>query len=107
MIGSAHANALTAAIDLVVGGASLSADQTSDAFDVIMRGEGTNAQIRALLMALATKGGTAQEVAGGAPAMRTAMLPFDTMASARLADTCGPGGGALSAFNTTAAEALR
>lgn len=106
MIGSAHANALTAAIDLVVGGASLSADQTSDAFDVIMRGEGTNAQIRALLMALATKGETAQEVAGGARAMRTAMLPFDTMEAATLVDTCGTGGGAFSTFNISTAAAL-
>lgn len=106
MIGSEHANALAAAIDLVVGGASLSADQTSDAFDVIMRGEGTNAQIRALLVALAAKGETAQEVAGGARAMRKAMLPFDTVEAATLVDTCGTGGGAFSTFNISTAAAL-
>lgn len=106
MSGSAHANALTAAIELVVGGASLSADQTSDAFDVIMRGEGTHAQIRALLVALATKGETAQEVAGGARALRKAMLPFDTMEAATLVDTCGTGGGEFSTFNISTAAAL-
>ena len=52
-------NALVEAIRHLLDGASLSADDTSDAFDVIMRGEGTAAQIGALLVALAIKGETA------------------------------------------------
>jgi anthranilate phosphoribosyltransferase len=104
--GSAQGNALVQAIRHLTGGASLSVDETSDAFDVIMRGEGTPAQIGALLMALAIKGETAQEVAGGARALRTAMLSLDVDDSAMLVDTCGTGGGSFSTFNISTAAAL-
>ncbi|MDB4909381.1 MAG: Anthranilate phosphoribosyltransferase [Gemmatimonadetes bacterium] len=105
MRGSAG-NALVEAIRRLVGGASLSASETSDAFDIIMRGEGTPAQIGALLMALALKGETALEVAGGARALRTAMLPFAVDDSATLVDTCGTGGGSFSTFNISTTAAL-
>jgi anthranilate phosphoribosyltransferase len=104
--GSAAKNALVDAIRLVESGASLTADQTSDAFDVIMRGEGSDEQISALLSGLARKGETASEVAGGARALRTAMLPFDAADSATLVDTCGTGGGSFSTFNISTAAAL-
>jgi anthranilate phosphoribosyltransferase len=99
-------NALAEAIRHLLGGASLSADDTSDAFDVIMRGEGTAAQIGALLVALAIKGETAAEVAGGARALRRAMLAFDAVDASTLVDTCGTGGGAFSTFNISTAAAL-
>ncbi|MBK5189049.1 MAG: anthranilate phosphoribosyltransferase [Gemmatimonadaceae bacterium] len=99
-------NALVEAIRHLIGGASLSADETSDAFDVIMRGEGTPAQIGALLAALAVKGETAQEVAGGARAMRRAMLPLDVHDATTLVDTCGTGGGSFITFNISTAAAL-
>jgi anthranilate phosphoribosyltransferase len=99
-------NALADAIRHLLGGESLSADDTSDAFDVIMRGEGTAAQIGALLAALAIKGETASEVAGGARALRKAMLPFDAADASTLVDTCGTGGGAFSTFNISTAAAL-
>jgi anthranilate phosphoribosyltransferase len=99
-------NALVEAIRHLVAGASLSADETRDAFDVIMLGEATPAQIGALLMALALKGETASEVAGGARALRTAMLPFAVDDSATLVDTCGTGGGTFSTFNISTAAAL-
>jgi len=103
--GSAE-NALIAAIRHLVAGRSLSADETSDAFDVIMRGEGTPAQVGALLVALALKGETASEVAGGARALRAAMLPFAADDAATLVYTCGTGGGAFSTFNISTAAAL-
>lgn len=99
-------NALVEAIRHLLDGESLSADDTSDAFDVIMRGEGTAAQIGALLVALAIKGETAAEVAGGARALRRAMLPFDAAEASTLVDTCGTGGGAFSTFNISTAAAL-
>jgi len=99
-------NALADAIRHLLGGESLSADDTNDAFDVIMRGEGTAAQIGALLVALAIKGETASEVAGGARALRKAMLPFDAADASTLVDTCGTGGGAFSTFNISTAAAL-
>jgi anthranilate phosphoribosyltransferase len=104
--GSARGNALVEAIRHLTGGVSLSAGETSEAFDVIMRGEGTHAQIGALLVALAVKGETAQEVAGGARALRTAMLPLDVDDFATLVDTCGTGGGSFSTFNISTAAAL-
>jgi len=104
--GDARPNALVAAIRLVASGASLSAHETSDAFDVIMEGAATPAQIGALLAALALKGETASEVAGGARALRKAMLPFDVPNAATLVDTCGTGGGAFSTFNISTAAAL-
>lgn len=106
MRGSARGNALVEAIRHLTAGESLSADATSDAFDVIMRGDGTPAQIGALLVALAMKGETAQEVAGGARALRTAMLPLDVDDFATLVDTCGTGGGSISTFNISTAAAL-
>ena len=106
MRGSARGNALVEAIRHLTGGESLSADETSDAFDVIMRGEGTLAQIGALLAALALKGETAQEVAGGARALRTAMLALEVDDFATLVDTCGTGGGSFSTFNISTAAAL-
>jgi anthranilate phosphoribosyltransferase len=99
-------NALVEAIRHLLDGASLTTDETSDAFDVIMRGEGTAAQIGALLVALAIKGETAAEVAGGARALRRAMLPFDAAEASTLVDTCGTGGGAFSTFNISTAAAL-
>jgi anthranilate phosphoribosyltransferase len=104
--GSARGTALVDAIRHLIGGASLSADETSDAFDEIMRGEGSPAQIGALLTALAVKGETASEVAGGARAMRTAMLAFDVDDATTLVDTCGTGGGTFSTFNISTAAAL-
>ena len=106
MRGSAEPSALVEAIRRLEGGASLSAQETSDAFDVIMRGAGTHEQISALLRSLARKGETAFEVAGGARALRTAMLPFDVAESATLVDTCGTGGGSFSTFNISTAAAL-
>ncbi|MGH7621900.1 MAG: anthranilate phosphoribosyltransferase, partial [Gemmatimonadaceae bacterium] len=100
------ASALGDAIRRVVSGESLSADETMRAFDVIMRGEGTQAQVGALLAALALKGETAQEVAGGARALRNAMVSFDDPDATTLVDTCGTGGGAFSTFNISTAAAL-
>ena len=57
-------NALQTAIRRLAFGESLEADAAADAFDVIMRGEATAAQVAALLMALRIKGETAEEVTG-------------------------------------------
>src|SRR6478736_2670369 len=85
----------------------LSAEEAAAAFGVVMRGEATHEQIRDLLLALREKGETADEVAGGAAALRATMvrLPRSTKHEARLVDTCGTGGGTATTFNisTTAA----
>lgn len=90
----------------MASGESLSSDDTALAFDVIMRGEATPARIAAVLMALRVKGETAEEVAGGARAMRNAMVHLPARDPASLVDTCGTGGGSLQTFNISTAAAL-
>jgi anthranilate phosphoribosyltransferase len=97
---------LRQAIRHLAGGASLDADTIGGAFDVIMRGEATPAQVAALLMALRVKGETADEVAGVAAALRRAMHPLGASAPDTLVDTCGTGGGTLTTFNISTAAAL-
>ena len=122
---------LAAALDRLQQGHHLTAAETAAAFGAVMRGEATHGQIRALLLALKTKGETADEVAGAVQAMRQAMvrLPVashesrvsgpathdprpatrDLRPATRdprpLVDTCGTGGGTIPTFNisTTAA----
>jgi anthranilate phosphoribosyltransferase len=85
---------------------SVSGDALQRAFGVIMRGEGTSAQVAALLMALRVKGETAEEVAAVVRALREAMIVLPAEAPTELVDTCGTGGGALTTFNISTAAAL-
>ncbi len=85
---------------------SLDGPSLTRAFDVIMRGEGTPAQVAALLMALRVKGETSAEVAGVVEAMRRAMIVLPATDPDSLVDTCGTGGGALTTFNISTAAAL-
>jgi anthranilate phosphoribosyltransferase len=84
---------------------SLSEQETSDAFDTVMRGEATPAQIAALLVGLRVKGETSDEIAGVARALRRAMVPVEAH-GAHLVDTCGTGGGGVSTFNISTAAAF-
>lgn len=99
-------DALVAAIRKLAQNESLDADSISQAFDHIMRGEGTPAQVAALLMALRIKGETSTEVAGVARAMRGAMNVLPALNPELLVDTCGTGGGSLMTFNISTAAAL-
>lgn len=85
---------------------SLNAESLRQAFGVIMRGEGTPAQVAALLMALRVKGETAEEVAGVVQALRDAMIVLPATDPDGLVDTCGTGGGSLTTFNISTAAAL-
>lgn len=96
--------ALSQAIAALANGRSLSEDEASAVFSVVMRGEATAAQIAALLMGLRVKGETAEEVAGAARAMRVAMVRVEASGD-HLIDTCGTGGGAVSTFNISTAAA--
>ena len=91
------------AIQAVVEGRSLSADDAADAMNEIMSGDATPAQFGALVTALRMKGETVQEIAGMARVMREKSLRVQ--ASGRVVDTCGTGGDNSGSFNisTTAA----
>jgi anthranilate phosphoribosyltransferase len=92
------------ALQAVLAGRSLTADEAAAAMTVIMDGEATPAQIGALLTALRMKGESVEEIAGFARVMRARSLRI-TPDAAPLVDTCGTGGARLKTFNvsTTAA----
>lgn len=97
---------LVAAVRKLAFGESLTRDESARAFATVMKGEGTPAQIAALLVGLRVKGETAAEVAGAAFALRGAMTVLESERPTDLVDTCGTGGGALSTFNISTAAAL-
>lgn len=94
---------LHAAIREVSEGRHLTAEQAAEAFGVIMRGEATPVLIAGLLMGLRAKGETADEIAGAALALRTAMVQVRPGAGPPVVDTCGTGGGEISTFNLSTA----
>ena len=61
---------LRAAIAKVASGESLSQDEAAEAFELVMSGSATPAQVGGLLMALRMRGETVDEIAGAARAMR-------------------------------------
>ncbi|MBL0939901.1 MAG: anthranilate phosphoribosyltransferase, partial [Gemmatimonadaceae bacterium] len=68
------AEALLQVIKRLAHRQTVDADALRQAFGVIMRGEGSPAQVAALLMALRVKGETADEIAGVVQALRDAMV---------------------------------
>jgi anthranilate phosphoribosyltransferase len=100
------AEPLALAIRRLAAHESLDGPTITRAFDVIMRGEGTPAQVAGLLMALRVKGETSAEVAGVVEALRSAMVVLPTSDPDSLVDTCGTGGGSLTTFNISTAAAL-
>jgi anthranilate phosphoribosyltransferase len=87
-------------------GESLSASESRAAFETVMSGEATPAQVSALLVGLRVKGETPDEVAGAAAALRGAMVRLSAERPEDLVDTCGTGGGAVGTFNISTAAAL-
>src|SRR5437016_288942 len=96
---------LRRALSALANRQSLSEDETAEVFGVVMSGEATPAQIGGLLMGLRTKGETADELAGAARALRSAMVRV-TAAHNHLVDTCGTGGGSVPTFNISTVAAL-
>jgi anthranilate phosphoribosyltransferase len=99
-------NAIQAAIRKIAGGDGLSTDEARAAFELVMSGEGTAAQMSALLVGLRVKGETESEVAGIVQAMRSAMVHLSASKPEDLVDTCGTGGGTVHTFNISTAAAL-
>ena len=91
-------------IQKVIDGQNLTQAEMSEAFDAIMSGDATSAQIAGLIVALRIKGETIDEIAGGAESMRRHAVFVDTGVM-DVVDTCGTGGDSSSSFNisTTAA----
>jgi len=92
-------------LEKVVAGEDLTQAETAEAFDLIMGGEATPAQIGAMLAALRAKGETAEEIAGGASAMRRASVKID-VGDLEVVDTCGTGGDGSQTFNISTVAAI-
>ena len=61
----------------VAAGNALSVAEAEHAFDIMMAGEATPAQMGGLLMGLRVRGETVDEITGGARAMRARALKMD------------------------------
>lgn len=82
-------------------GASLSETEAETAFNVIMSGEATPAQIGGLLMAMRMRGETVAEITGAVRAMRARMAVVDAPDGAM--DVCGTGGDNAGTLNVSTA----
>jgi anthranilate phosphoribosyltransferase len=82
----------------------LTADEMAGLVGRIMDGEGTPAQVGALLAALRMKGETVDEVVGAARAMRARMLKVEAVPP--VLDTCGTGGDGSGTVNVTTAASF-
>ena len=85
-------------IEKCLNGAHLTADEASDALDLIMTGQATDVQIAGLLIALRAKGETAEELVGFARTMRAKAVRLQ-LNDPNAIDMCGTGGDGRGTFN--------
>src|SRR5688500_1015326 len=91
----------------------LTRDEARDAFAHVMSGAAGDAQIGGLLVGMASKGTTVEELVGAATVMREKVLPIP-LDDARdggdagrvILDTCGTGGDVRATFNISTAAAI-
>jgi anthranilate synthase/phosphoribosyltransferase len=89
----------------LLAGHSLTAAETEQVMDAVMRGEVPESQIAGLLVALRLKGETVDEIAGAARAMRRAAVATRP-ARQDLVDTAGTGGDGRHTFNISTVAGL-
>jgi anthranilate phosphoribosyltransferase len=84
----------------------LTRDETRAAFLHIMSGQASEAQVGGLLVGLAAKGTTVEELVGAATVMREKATPVACDPRQIILDTCGTGGDVRNTFNISTAAAL-
>jgi len=97
-------NDLKTHIAKVASGQPLDRAEAESAFDVIMSGSATPAQIGGFLMALRVRGETVDEIAGAVSTMRSKMVPVEAPADA--IDIVGTGGDGAHTYNISTASAF-
>lgn len=97
-------NEIQRAIAQAAEGRHLSRAEAGRAFQIIMSGGATPAQIAALLMALRMKGEAVSELTGAAEAMRAKMERLGEVSD--VIDVCGTGGDGTGMLNVSTAVAL-
>ncbi|MBB3208698.1 anthranilate phosphoribosyltransferase [Rhodopirellula rubra] len=98
-------NDFSAAIATVQSGIDLTAEQTGDLIDAMLRGDAPESSVGELLLALREKGEAVSELVGAASAMRKHMTRIDHDRDVLL-DTCGTGGSGSGTFNISTAVAI-
>jgi anthranilate phosphoribosyltransferase len=88
----------------VASGTPLNLAEARDAFEIMMSGDATPAQVGGFLMGLRVRGETVDELTGGAQALRERMVKVQAPDGA--IDTCGTGGDASGTFNVSTAAAI-
>lgn len=83
---------------------NLTREQAQHAFQIIMNGGATPAQMGAFLMGLRQKGETVEEITAGAEVLRAKAATFTAPEGA--IDTCGTGGDMQRTFNISTAAAI-
>lgn len=96
--------ALKELIGRIAAGERLSEQEAERAFDIIMSGDATPAQIGGFLMGLRVRGETVEEITGAARIMRAKAARIDAPPGA--IDTCGTGGDASGTYNISTAAAI-
>ena len=94
-------NNLKPLLACLAAGETLTDAEAETAFDIIMSGEATPAQIGALLMAMRVRGETVAELTGAVRAMRSHMTAVAAPPDA--IDVCGTGGDAAGTLNISTA----
>ena len=92
-------------LNKIVRRKNLNEEEMSEMITEIFSGDITDAQIGAMMAALATKGETFEELAGAAKAMRRKAKRIQTSA-ATVVDTCGTGGDGSTTFNISTTTAF-
>ncbi|THV13519.1 anthranilate phosphoribosyltransferase [Rhizobium rhizophilum] len=82
----------------------LTRQEASDAFEILMSGEASMAQVGGFLMGLRVRGETVDEIAGAVWIMRQKMVPVDAPADA--IDIVGTGGDGTNTYNISTLAAL-
>lgn len=100
----AGSDLMKALLARVANAEQLSEQEAEAAFDVIMSGNATPAQIGGFLMALRVRGETVAEITGAARIMRAKAMSLAAPSGA--IDTCGTGGDASGTYNISTAAAL-
>lgn len=88
----------------VADGIALTRAEAEAAFEILMSGNATPAQIGGLLMAMRVRGETVDEIAGAVSVMRAKMLPVEAPADAM--DIVGTGGDAKGTLNISTCTAF-
>ncbi|MBW7849028.1 MAG: anthranilate phosphoribosyltransferase [Rhodospirillales bacterium] len=98
------ASVMKSLIARVAAGERLSEADAEAAFEIIMSGDATPAQIGGFLVGLRVRGETVEEITGAARIMRAKAAHIEAPPGA--IDTCGTGGDAAGTFNISTAAAL-